>query len=227
MRDILRMAKDNYHAISSTIVQQATHRVNFLKKLGKKLLLYLFLVDGAFVFLLPIIYMGVISVFTQEDLLDPSIRWIPVHFQWQNYVEAFNRLNYLPSLIHTLIATTFAILGQLLFCSLAGYALARMDFKGKKWAFVAVLLVLIIPAQAMTLPNFVFFARMHWNGTMLPITVPEMFGNGLYGALFVFIFRQVFSGFPKDLEDAAAIDGAGIFKTFFSIAAPWTAADTL
>lgn len=207
------------------IMEEATNLLNhrFLqrgKKLSRSFMLYAFLIDGAFVFLLPIIYMGIISIFTREDLLDPSIRWIPAHFLWQNYVEAFTRLNFIPSLMHTLIATTVAIVGQLFFCSFAGYALARLNFKGSRWVLAAVLLVLIIPAQAMTLPNFVFFARIHWTGTMLPITIPELLGNGLYGALFVFIFRQVFSSFPKDLEDAAAIDGAGMFRTFFEIVAP-------
>lgn len=191
-----------------------------LKRVGKKVLGYFFLIDGAFVFLLPILYMLIISFFTAEDLLDSSIRWIPVHFNYQNYITAFQMIKYGKSVLITLLITATAILGQTFFCSLAGYALARMDFAAKKWIFGAIIVVLVIPTQALILPGYVFFCRMNLNRSLWPLLLPEMLGNGLYGALFVFVFRQVFAGIPKALEDAAAIDGAGIFKTFFSIVAP-------
>lgn len=190
------------------------------REFSQKALIYLFLIDAAFIFVMPIIYLGVVSLSTPNDLMDPSIRWIPAHFEWKNYVEAFDRLKYLSSLMATMTTTTVAIIGQMLFCSFAGYALARLKFPGSKLVFGAVLLVLVIPSQAMTLPNFVFFSRLHWSRSMLPLILPELFGNGLYGALFVFVFRQVFLGIPKEMEDAASIDGAGMFKTFFSIVAP-------
>ncbi len=191
-----------------------------LKAFGKKALIYFLLIDGAFVFLLPVLYMFIISFFTAEDLLDPSIRWIPIHFYPPNYVEAFQILKYQKSVLMTLLVTVTAVFGQAIFCSLAGYALARLDFAAKKWIFGAVVMVLVIPAQALILPSYAFFCRVNLNRTLWPIFLPEILGNGLYGALFVFVFRQVFAGIPKALEDAAAIDGAGIFGTFFRIMAP-------
>lgn len=188
--------------------------------IGKKAFLYFLLIDGAFIFVLPILYMLIISVFTKADLLDSSIRWIPVHFHWQNYLDAIRMVNYQRSVLVTLFVTVVAIFGQITFCSLAGYALGRIDFPGKKWIFGAVVLVLIIPAQAVILPNYFFFSWLQMAHTVWPLVLPELFGNGLYGALFTFVFRQVFLGIPKDLEDAAAIDGAGIVTTFTRIMAP-------
>lgn len=199
------------------IGHRTTHR---LKEIGRKALLYLFLINAAFIFVMPILYLVVVSISTPNDLMDPSIRWIPAHFEWKNYVEAFERLKYLSSLMTTMVTTSVAIIGQMLFCSLAGYALARLKFPGSKLVFGAVFLVLVIPSQAMALPNYVFFSRLHWSRSMLPLILPELLGNGLYGALFVFVFRQVFAGIPKEMEDAASIDGAGMFKTFFFIIAP-------
>jgi multiple sugar transport system permease protein len=193
---------------------------NRLKIIGKKGFLYFLLIDGAFIFLLPILYMLIISLFTPEDLLDSSIRWIPVHFHWENYLEAFRMTQYQKTVLITLVVTVAAIFGQTIFCSLAGYALARLEFPGKKWVFGAVLFILVIPAQALILPNYIYFSRIKLIRTHWPLILPELFGNGLYGALFVFVFRQVFMGIPKALEDAAAIDGAGIFKTFRLIIAP-------
>ncbi len=191
-----------------------------LKPFGKKVLLYFLLIDGAFVFLLPILYMLIISTFTAEDLLDPSVRWVPAHLHWQNYRDAFNMMKYQSSLSLTLLLTIVAICGQTIFCSLAGYALARLNFPGKKWIFGAVLLVWVIPGQAMMLPNYVFFSKLQLHESFWPMILPELLGNGLYGALFVIVFRQVFLGIPKELEDAAAIDGTGILGTFTKIVAP-------
>lgn len=203
------------------VLQFQTRAVwNRCKSIGKKGFIYFLLIDGAFIFLLPILYMLIISFFTPEDLLDSSIRWIPVHFHWENYREAFRMTQYQKSVLITLVVTVTAIFGQTIFCSLAGYALARLQFPGKKWLFGAVLLVLVIPAQAMILPNYIYFSRLKLIRSLWPLILPELLGNGLYGALFVFVFRQVFMGIPKELEDAAAIDGAGIVKTFRLIIAP-------
>ncbi len=190
------------------------------KTVIKKILLYFFLIDGAFLFLLPVLYMLLLSLFTAEDLVDPSIRWIPIHLHLKNYYDAFKLLSYPSSLINTVLLTASAIIGQTVFCGLAGYTLARLSFPGKKLILVLVLTVLVIPNQSLVLPNYVFFQKIGLQNSIWPMMLPELVGNGLYSALFVFVFRQVFAGIPKDLEDAAAIDGAGLTKTFRLIVAP-------
>lgn len=201
-------------------MQKGLSWYNRAETFTKKVFLYVLLIDGAFIFLLPVLYMLLLSFFTAEDLLDASIRWIPVHFFWENYRIAFEMLSYPSSLIITLMLTGIAVFGQTTFCSLAGYALARLDFPGRQWIMNLVLLVLVIPSQAMVLPNYIYFYKLKLLSSIWPLILPELLGNGLYGALFIFIFRQVFADIPKDLEDAAAIDGAGLFKTFYLIVAP-------
>jgi multiple sugar transport system permease protein len=191
-----------------------------LKRILGKVVLYFLLIDGAFVFLLPILYMLILSFFTAADLNDPSIRWIPVHFGLANFVTAWKTMAYPSSFTLTMYCTLAAIFGQTLFGSLAGYALARLEFRGRKLLLSLVIMILMIPAQALILPDYVFFVKLGLSKTVWPIILPELLGNGLYGALFVFIFRQVFRGIPKELEDAAAIDGAGAFRTLGSIMAP-------
>ncbi|HEX3047396.1 MAG TPA: carbohydrate ABC transporter permease, partial [Bacillota bacterium] len=186
----------------------------------KKAFIYFLLIDGAFIFLLPVLYMLLLSFFTENDLVNTTIRWIPIHLYWQNYRTAFNLLSYPSSLMTTLMLTTVAVFGQTIFCGFAGYALARLDFPGRKWIVGLVIFILVIPNQAMVLPNYIFFFNLGLNRSTWPLILPELLGNGLYSALFIFVFRQVFSGIPKELEDAAAIDGANLFKTFWVIAAP-------
>jgi multiple sugar transport system permease protein len=88
------------------------------KKISVKTFLYILLVDGAFIFLLPVLYMLLLSFFTAEDLLDPSIRWIPVHLLWENYRTAFMMISYPSSIISTVLLTTIAVIGQTIFCGL-------------------------------------------------------------------------------------------------------------
>jgi multiple sugar transport system permease protein len=190
------------------------------KMILKKILIYFLLIDAAFIFLLPVLYMLLLSLFTAEDLLDPSIRWIPIHFNIKNYLDAFKLLSYPSSMVTTIMLTISAIIGQTIFCGLAGYTLARLHFPGKKIILALVLIVLVIPNQALVLPSFIFYQKLGLSDSVWPMILPELFGNGLYSAMFVFVFRQVFAGIPKDLEDAAAIDGAGLAKTFRLIVAP-------
>lgn len=192
----------------------------WLQSTFKKVILYLLLIDGAFVFLLPVLYMLILSFFTVEDLLDNSIRWVPVHLFVENYQTAFKLLDYISSLLTTLLLSMVAVFGQVIFGGFAGYALSREDLPCRKWIMGLVILVLVIPNQAMVLPNYIYFYKLRLQESIWPLILPELLGNGLYGALFIFVFRQVFTDIPKALEDAAAIDGAGFMKTFRLIVAP-------
>ncbi len=190
------------------------------RKILGKAVLYFLLADCAFVFILPILYMLVLSFFSSADLRDPSMRWIPARFQLDNFTAAFRMLSYPASLSLTLRCTLAAVFGQTVFCSMAGYALGRLEFRGRKPLMALVIAILMIPAQAFVLPDYVFFVKLGLSRSVLPVMLPDLLGNGLYGALFVFIFRQVFRAIPKELEDAAAIDGAGTFRTFAGVMAP-------
>jgi len=185
-----------------------------------KLFLYLLLIDIAFIYLEPVLYMIVTMVKDAGDALNPAVIWVPNRLYTGHLEEAFRALDYLASFGVSLSIAGLVSLLQVLSCAIAGYAFARLAFPLKRAAFAALLFTFIMPAQVTILPSILLFKELGWINTWLPMVVPAMFGHGLKGALFVLIFRQFFSTLPKELEEAGRIDGAGAFRMFFRVMLP-------
>lgn len=185
-----------------------------------RLFLYLILVDTAFIYLKPIIYMVTTMIKDADNLLDPSVIWVPRSIYWGHLQEAFRLLKY-PSAftISMIVALSVAVL-QVISGSIAGYAFARLHFPLKKFWFVCLIFTFVMPPQVTILPSIILFKEFGWINTYLPLIIPAIFGHGLKGALFVIIFRQFFSTLPKELEEAAKIDGASMFRLFFRVMLP-------
>lgn len=183
-------------------------------------LLYLLLVDVAFIYLKPVIYMITTMVKDASDLLDPAVIWVPTSIYGGHLAEAVKMLDYAKSFGVSLSVSTLSAVIQVISCSIAGYAFARLDFPLKKFWFAALLFTFIMPAQVTILPSILLFKELGWINTFWPILVPTLFGHGLKGALFVLIFRQFFSTLPKEMEEAARIDGAGALRIFFRVMLP-------
>ena len=196
-------------------------------KILTKIILYLILLDLAYVFFYPFAYMLVTSLKTNADLYDPTVNWVPRVFKWENYVLAFKSISYLNGLKNTLIYTVFGTIGHLFSCSLAGYTLARYNFKGRGFIFALMLLSIVIPTQAIVVPLYLTYSNLGWLNTYFPVTIPTFFGFGLRGGLFIFVFRQFFSGLPRELEDAAKVDGCNYISAFYRIIAPSSKASFL
>ena len=188
--------------------------------LFRKIVLYFFLVNIAFVILYPLIYMVSTSLMSIEDYDDPSINWLPIHIQFENYSFAFQRIRYLQALSNSLFITIPSLIGQIVSCSLIGYGFARVKFPGRDIFFILVILTMIVPPQTVILPLFILYVELKWINTYWPFIVPSFFGFGLRGAIFIFIFRQAFKTLPWELEDAARIDGAGALSTYWRIMLP-------
>ncbi len=182
--------------------------------------IYSLLIGLAFVFLYPFLYMIITSLKSPADLNDISVQWILNELRWENYETAMNALQYQERLFNTLLVVLTSVFGHILSCSFIGYGFARYSFRFKGFWFALLILSIIIPTETIIVPLYIFFSRIGLMGTYLTIIIPCFFGFGLRGALFVFIFRQFFLSLPKALEEAAAIDGAGSVRTFFSIALP-------
>jgi multiple sugar transport system permease protein len=191
-----------------------------MKKIIFKLLFYLLLFDLAFVFLYPFIIMIVDSLKTDNDLYNITVKWIPSNFEFENYVIAFQRLNFFRYFKNSAIVVALATIGHLLSCSCVGYGFARYQFKGKGILFAFVVLAIIVPTQVIIFPLYMQYSNWDWVDSYLPIIVPSFFGFGLSGGFFVFLFRQFFSGLPYEMEEAARIDGCGAIRTFFKIMLP-------
>lgn len=182
-----------------------------LSKLGFYLVLTLF----ALFFLLPLLWMVVTAFKPFEEWLNPN--WIPVNPTLENFTSIFNdrSLPVVNWFFNSLLIATLFTAAILIIDSLAGYAYARLEFPGKNLLFGLMLATLVMPGIMFLIPNYLTVARLHWIGTIQGVIAP-----GLSGVFGVFFMRQFFQALPKELEEAAYIDGAGIFRTFWSVVLP-------
>lgn len=183
-------------------------------------LVYILLLDIAFAFLLPVIYMISSSLMTVQDFLDPGVYWIPRSLYLENLKWSFSGMDYLQGLKNSGIIVFFGTAGQVISCALAGYGFARFKFPGRDLLFMMVLFTFIVPPQTIIVPLFILYRQLGWIDTFLPFTVPAFFAHGLRGSLLVLIFRQFFRRQPYELEEAAYIDGSGPVRTFAQIMLP-------
>lgn len=183
-------------------------------------LVYLILIDIAFSFLIPVIYMASTSLMTIQDFLDPGVYWIPRAIYWDNLVLSFQSMDYLVGLKNSAITVLLGTIGQVISCGLAGYGFARFRFPGRDILFMLVLFTFIVPPQTIIVPLFILYRELGWIDTFLPFTVTAFLGHGLRGSILILIFRQFFMRQPVELEEAAYIDGSGPLRTFTMIMLP-------
>ena len=201
-------------------VDYLKNRRHHAQRILYKVFIYILLVNSAFVLLYPIIYMTTTALMTLDDFHDPSVRWIPLHIRWNNFVLAYEQMEYLEAFANSALITVLSVIGQVLSTALIGYGFARLRFPGRDALFVLVLLTIIVPPSTIIIPLYILYRDLHWLNSYYPMIVPSFFGFGLRGALFIFIFRQVFRGLPWELEDAARIDGASTYGIFWRIMLP-------
>lgn len=201
----------------------------FWKEVIGKVFVYTLLIDFALVFILPLLYMVVTGIENPVDFADENVIWIPkralyvTNMQW-----SFQVLDYWNTLWYTVKIVGICTLGHIFSGVLVGYAVGRLKFLGRGLIFAFVLITLIVPAQALTNMMFQIYVDLMPNmPNIYRIIIPCFVGGGLNGGIFIFIFRQVYAGLPKELEEAAMIDGCGIFQTFRRIMLPLTSSAVL
>jgi multiple sugar transport system permease protein len=176
---------------------------------------HFFLLPVAVVFLLPFIQMLLASFSPAADLVKfPRPLW-PSSLTVEGYRQLFAETDALRWLLNSVIVSLSAIIGQSILCSLAGYGFARMHFKGRNLSFFAVVATVMIPTQVLMVPTYIVFSRLGLLNGLGAAIVPW-----LANAFGVFLMRQFFISLPHEIEEAAAIDGAGRLQTFFRIVLP-------
>ncbi|MEH7275060.1 carbohydrate ABC transporter permease [Neobacillus vireti] len=185
-----------------------------------KTILYTIFIATSYIYLNPILKMLVNMVMSTEDLIDPTVTWIPTEFYLGHIQRAWEMLDYTKSFLISFIVALSAAVFHCISTGLAGYALARLDFPFKKLVFGLLLLAFIIPPQVIVLPTIVAFRNLGLDNSILTLIIPSIFGFGVKGALFVIIFRQFFLTQPKELEEAAKIDGATAIKFYLKVMLP-------
>ncbi len=194
--------------------------MNFSDGLFFKVFILILLVSFSYVYLYPVLFMGVNSVKSVSDLIDPGVKWVPTTFQFSNYQRAWQVLE-MPGAI---FESTWFVLKLAFFSTvtsaLVGYGFATFNFPGKKILLGLMLVAFILPPQVLMVSIFKIYNDLGIMGTEYSLLVPAIFGQGINQSVFILIFYQFFNTFPKVLSESAEIDGASPLQVFYKIALP-------
>ncbi len=185
-----------------------------------KAFLYVLFICTSYIYLNPVFKMLVKMVMNDKDLLDPTVTWIPSSIYLGHLQYAWDQLKYEQSFLISVSIALGVSLFHCISCSFAGYAFARMDFPFKRVIFFLVLLAFIIPPQVIVLPSIIAYNQLGLTNHLITLLLPSLFGFGIKGALFVIIYRQFFMTQPKELEEAAKIDGATAIRFYVKVMFP-------
>jgi multiple sugar transport system permease protein len=170
----------------------------------------------AAVYLTPFVWMVSTSLKTNaQSVATPPVP-IPNPITIDAFPQAFTRMNYMGALGNTLIYAVPAVIGTLISCSLVAYGFALVNWRGRNVVFVIVLATMMLPSQVTLIPLYVIYAKLGWINTYLPLIVPTFLGSPFY----IFLLRQFFLGIPRELLDAARLDGASELRILTRIVAP-------
>ena len=162
--------------------------------------------------IVPFVYMISTSLKTTVQAFQFPPALIPYPIVWQNYVRVFKEAPLGYVFVNSMKISTLTSLGQILTCSLGGFAFARLNFKGRNALFMVVLATLMVPGQVTLIPVFLIFRELGWINTHNPLIVPSWFG----GAFGIFLARQFFMTIPHELGDAAKVDGCNPARHLWS-----------
>jgi multiple sugar transport system permease protein len=183
---------------------------------ASRMIIYALLILGTVVFVLPFLWMVSTALKqSQEVFTFPPTFW-PSSLQWNNFIEGWTVLPFNTFLFNTLLITTAAVLGNMVSCILPAYAFARLEARGKRIAFALMLATMMIPVEVTLVPMFIVFSKLNMVNTFWPLILPAWFGY----AYFIFLLRQFFMTIPREYDEAARIDGAGYFRTLWSVILP-------
>ena len=168
------------------------------------------------IFMLPFLWMVSSSLKPNADIFNIPVRLIPEHFVFSSYPEAISAIRFLRYLGNTFIYSFGLMIGAVISNVFIGYGFARIEWPGRDVVFIIVIATMMLPAQVRFIPLFILYSNWGWLETFAPLIVPAFFGN----AFFIFLVRQFMLTFPKDLDDAARVDGAHELQIFWRIVAP-------
>ncbi|MCI1272955.1 MAG: carbohydrate ABC transporter permease [Clostridiaceae bacterium] len=176
---------------------------------------YLILILIALSMLYPFFAMINLSFVSENEIFTNSHQLIHTHLTLQNYKNVFTQIPLARYFLNSLFVATLTTIGQVIFAAFSGYAFARMKFKYRDAIFLGFLITMLIPPQVNIIPLFFLMRELHMVNTYQALILP-----GLFGGFGVFLMRQYFLSFPKELEDSSKIDGCNLFQSFFKIALP-------
>ncbi|AVQ98182.1 carbohydrate ABC transporter permease [Oceanobacillus sp. M65] len=180
-----------------------------------KLANHILLIIGAFIMIIPFLWMIMTSLKTFSESMQVPPTIFPNNLMFENYFNVFESVDFLKYYANTIFLTLGRTLAQLFLCSLAAFAFARMEFPGKNTLFILILSVLMVPMQVILIPNYGILTHLGWIDTFFALIVP-----GMFSAFGVFLLRQFFMGIPKELDEAATMDGCSFFGIYWRVILP-------
>lgn len=184
----------------------------------RRVLLHAALVVASVVMLYPLLWMVGGSLKTDAEIFSSPWLW-PTEWHPENYSEGWNATS--PSFttfyVNSFIVTSLAVVGNVVGCTLTAYAFARLHFRGRTLFFGLMILSLMLPAHALLIPQYVLYFNLGWVNTFLPLVLPKFLATD---AFFIFLMVQFIRGIPRQLDEAATIDGCGPFRIFLRIVLP-------
>ena len=185
------------------------------KKNKSHIAVYIVLLSGVVITLLPFLWMLLTSLKTQSEAIHVPPVIFPAKPVLSNYTDVFKDVPFARMYLNTIISAVVTVAAQLLFCSMAAYAFAKLKFPGRDVIFVTLLAVLMVPSSFFILPQYLIIQKLG-----LLNTIPALFIPNLFSAFGTFLLRQFFLSLPSDLEDAAALDGCTPLTTYWRIMLP-------
>lgn len=185
-------------------------------RLLRKLIVYVLLVIAGIVFTFPFFWLLTTSVKAEDMIMVDPPQWIPNPLVLSNYPGLFQAAPVLDWIVNSATVTFIATLGVVISSVFVAYGFARLPFPGSRALFFLVLSTMMLPAHVTIIPRFVMFREVHWLDTLLPLVVPPLFGSAFY----IFLLRQFFMTLPRDLDEAAEVDGANSLQILWYVLAP-------
>ena len=185
------------------------------KKVMNKALIHILLILGVFLTILPFAWMVLTSFKTRGESMQIPPVIIPSSFSFSSYANTIHAIPFKQIYFNTIISTVVTVIAQVVFCSMAAYAFARIEFPGRNVIFIIILSVLMVPSQIFLLPQYMIIQKLGWLNTIQALFIPNLFS-----AFGTFLLRQFFLSLPVELEEAAMLDGCSRFQIYYKIMLP-------
>lgn len=207
--DIAPTTAEVAHSIRQERARRA-RRAGFLK--------HLFLIVTSLIMVYPLIWMLASSLKPENQIFGNLGLW-PSEFRWENYVSGWNAMavSFTHFFLNSTVVTVLSVIGNVISCSFAAYAFARLEFSGRTIWFALMMMTLMIPYHVVLIPQYILFLKIGWVDTYLPLIVPRFLAGD---AFFIFLMVQFFRQLPRELDEAAMIDGCSPFKIYWAIIIP-------
>ncbi|KKB13466.1 sugar ABC transporter permease [Devosia geojensis] len=179
---------------------------------------HIFLIAASFVMIYPLLWMLASSLKADNEIFG-QLGLLPADPQWDNYTQGWNALpvSFTNFFWNSAVVTVLSVIGNVISCSFAAYAFARLEFNGKTFWFALMMMTLMIPYHVVLIPQYLTFLQLGWVNTYLPLVVPRFLASD---AFFIFLMIQFFRQLPRELDEAAMIDGCSPFKIYWAIILP-------